>query len=215
MAEKKNTPDVPPKDDFHEDEIHDVDLRNRWLAGVLTWLVPGLGQWYQGRRAKAVLFFISIFGSFAYGCYIGSDPEYGFARVVYHSMREGDRHYYFFPQACIGVGAIPALAQSSRVAAGNPPLWGGFMAPPALNPADTNAPLPDDERLRHPTLHELQSRMPARFQMGRTYTVIAGLLNLLAIFDALEGPVFIGRRRKLEQEDDTEDEPAEDASAES
>ena len=31
-----------------------VPLKNRYLAGLLAWMVPGLGHWYQGRRAKAV-----------------------------------------------------------------------------------------------------------------------------------------------------------------
>ena len=35
-----------------------IDLKNPALAAVLSWLVPGLGQLYQGRTLKAVLFMV-------------------------------------------------------------------------------------------------------------------------------------------------------------
>ena len=41
-------------------------------AGVLSYLVPGLGQIYQGRYAKGILFLVSIYTLFFYGIYIGS-----------------------------------------------------------------------------------------------------------------------------------------------
>ena len=49
-----------------------IDLKDPALAALLAWLVPGLGHWYQGRRAKAVLYFICIMGLFAYGVYLSS-----------------------------------------------------------------------------------------------------------------------------------------------
>ena len=37
-----------------------IDLRNRPLAALLAWLVPGAGHFYQGRHAKGVLFLVCI-----------------------------------------------------------------------------------------------------------------------------------------------------------
>src|SRR5436309_3711541 len=41
-------------------------------AGVLSYLVPGLGQIYQGRVGKGVLFLVCIYTLFFYGLYQGS-----------------------------------------------------------------------------------------------------------------------------------------------
>src|SRR6188508_3427687 len=42
------------------------------LAGFLSYLVPGLGQVYQGRFGKGVLFFACIYVLFFYGNALGS-----------------------------------------------------------------------------------------------------------------------------------------------
>jgi predicted small lipoprotein YifL len=41
-----------------------------------------------------------------------------------------------------------------------------------------------------------------RFEMGTVYTVIAGLLNVLAIFDAYGGPLVFPPDEKKKQPDD-------------
>src|SRR5436309_3343053 len=42
------------------------------FAGVLSYLVPRLGQIYQGRVGKGVLFLVCIYALFFYGMYQGS-----------------------------------------------------------------------------------------------------------------------------------------------
>src|SRR4051794_13395817 len=42
------------------------------LAALLSYLVPGLGQIYQGRAAKGFLFLVCLYGLFFYGMYLGS-----------------------------------------------------------------------------------------------------------------------------------------------
>ncbi len=42
------------------------------LPGLLSFLVPGLGQIYQGRVGKGVLFLVCIYALFFYGMYLGS-----------------------------------------------------------------------------------------------------------------------------------------------
>ena len=186
------------------DEIEPVELRSAPLAALLTWFIPGLGQAYQRRYGKAALFFVCIMGIFLIGCYLGSDRDFGVARVVYYSMRPDDKRYYFFPQACVGIGVVPAVLQAARVSEGSPPMLGGFMAPPYLPRPGAAAPLRPGNH--GPTLDQIVAKIPDHFEMGTIYTVVAGLLNLLAIFDALEGPVFIGRRRERPAEDDADSE---------
>src|SRR5579862_7382096 len=41
------------------------------LAGLLSYLVPGLGQISQGRVGKGVLFMVSLLGMFFFGMYLG------------------------------------------------------------------------------------------------------------------------------------------------
>src|SRR5262249_33113576 len=40
-------------------------------AAFLSYLVPGLGQVYQGRVAKGLLFCVSLYALFFYGMYLG------------------------------------------------------------------------------------------------------------------------------------------------
>ena len=42
------------------------------VAGLLSYLVPGLGQIVQGRVGKGLLFFVCIYSLFFYGMYLGS-----------------------------------------------------------------------------------------------------------------------------------------------
>src|SRR5271170_1859358 len=42
------------------------------LPALLSFLVPGLGQIYQGRVGKGVLFLVCVYALFFYGMYLGS-----------------------------------------------------------------------------------------------------------------------------------------------
>src|SRR5436309_1990986 len=42
------------------------------LPALLSYLVPGLGQIYQGRIGKGTLFFVCVYGLFFYGMALGS-----------------------------------------------------------------------------------------------------------------------------------------------
>src|SRR5438105_4238656 len=54
----KKTPPAPPRPTYP-------------LAGLLGFIIPGLGQIYQGRMGKGVLFFFSIYALFFYGMALG------------------------------------------------------------------------------------------------------------------------------------------------
>ncbi|TWU06680.1 hypothetical protein CA54_50790 [Symmachiella macrocystis] len=67
------------------------------------------------------------------------------------------------------------------------------------------APLHDDSRIYSPTdLETANNELGRYFELGTLYTMIAGLLNVLAIYDAYEGPAY------GDGEDDDEEKPDKD-----
>ena len=187
-------------------EVFDTSrLKNPLLAAILAWLVPGLGHWYQGRKEKAVLFFVCIMSIFLFGCYLGSDREYGAARVVYSKWNKGEKRLFFIPQAFIGIAAIPAKLQENLVKQGLPPRWGGFMAPPnSLSAAKPKG---------NPTINDLHYSLGRYFDLGTIFTVIAGFMNILVVFDAVSGPVIevenkVQEKKKKKDSDDNEESDA-------
>jgi hypothetical protein len=184
-------------------------LKDPALAAFLAWLVPGLGHLYQGRTAKGILFFVCLMGTFAYGCYLGSSNQavaedgnvkVGPARVVYVSWSDEDQRLAYLCQACIGLPALPALVQANRAHNGNPPLLGGFMAPPKPEGGANDRVV--QALANQPTLHDLNEKLANFFELGTLYTMVAGLLNVLAIYDAWGGPVFPEEKK---DEDEAED----------
>lgn len=160
-----------------------VDLKDPFTAGVAAWLVPGAGHIYQGRYGKGILFAVCILGAFFYGLVLGE------GRSVYasFSLREGERRLPYIPQVCAGLPALPAVVQAIRVRSNKPPLWNGFEAPPVLpGPGRDPDNIPEDPTKW--TLSDLVLRMKDRFELATVYTMIAGLLNVLAIYDAVAGP---------------------------
>lgn len=143
-----------------------VELKDPGLAAFLAWLLPGLGHLYQGRLAKGTLFMVCILGTFFYGLFLGQ------GKVVYASWRPEDRRLAYICQVGVGLPALPALIQTRRVREHKEPLFGGIMKPPE-NGAELDR--------WHRELHRY-------FELGTVYTMIAGLLNVLAIYDAWGGP---------------------------
>jgi hypothetical protein len=191
-----------------------IDLRNPAAAAFLSWLVPGLGQLYQGRRFKGTAFMLSLMGAFVAGMWIGG------GNVVYASWRPGEKRLEFFGQAGIGAAAIPSLVQASFVAGPwHQPLGSaGWFAPPLLRgqlvsetyrqqviDRDPEIGPGDFDGLRFALrqpgdqLSLWRRRLGRFFDLGTLYTTIAGLLNLLVIYDAWSGPM-----RYPSTEDDTE-----------
>jgi len=189
----KNTSETP-------ESVLVIELYNPYIAGLLAWLVPGLGHWYQGRRAKAVLFAACIIPIFCLGAWLGSHRELGLVRNVYFAWEPTGwampRSYprpYFIPQACIGVVAIPAFFQARHVESGGAPFCNHLMAPPNA----TAAGLTPNVTAANATLDDIIAKLQFSYELGLLYTVVAGLLNLLAVFDAIDGPIS-SRKPKTE-----------------
>jgi len=256
-----------------------VNLRNPFLAGLLAFLIPGLGHWYQGRRFKAVIYAVCILGCFFGGLSIGHGQV-----VYFHWQNPENRTYAYLCQFWTGLPALPALWQAKyrdravfeenrldrdlstalratlrgvegelsgrvQIPAGHPGIGRGFSAPfegtlstatgpvpvtgqfsglkldpqvgagsrrrvvgyfdgtatgsaagPLVGPVEGSiprpfwdwygAPLADDDGSPDSQLNQAHRQLGSRFELGVVYTMIAGLLNVLAIFDAVYGPAY-------------------------
>ena len=179
-----------------------IDLRNPAIAAILAWLLPGAGHYYQRRYFKAAVYGLSIWtlvvAGLAMGSYRAASPagdgseSLFFARTVYCSWRPGDRRLAFIPQACVGVMAIPSLMQARTPRDADGSFWSAAFAPPRV-------PSESSTRPNQPTSNDVAANLHSWLDLSVLYTVTAGLLNLLAIFDALAGPTMT-----LEDEEEEE-----------
>jgi TM2 domain-containing membrane protein YozV len=167
------------------------------VAAVLSYLIPGLGQIYQGRIGKGLLFFFCVYALFFIGNYLGSGTvhikgeTYTVASNVYLPDTADRNNPFGLPrllanlynrpqfagQFWVGVAAWPAvwqyLSYDDRAEKGDP-LLGYFQRTPseaALNAVHTSG-----DKL---------------MELGWVFTVIAGVLNIMVIYDALAGPAFL------------------------
>lgn len=144
-----------------------VQLKNPALAALLAWLVPGLGHLYQGRIGKGILFFVTIVGLFLFGWAEGN------RQVVYFQWDKKEWRYHYIAQLGVGLLALPALVPN-----------GPFRVrlPPFLRELERNG---DEEE--KDALHRAYGW---RIDVAVIYTVVAGLLNMLVIYDAAAGPAL-------------------------
>ena len=206
---------------YEQEEGDDVvvDLRDPYWAALLAWLWPGAGHFYQRRYAKGFLFMVCVLSVFFYGLGLGR------GRCVYASFKKTDFRWQYICQAGAGAVALPAVAQAVVTSNGGDPLFvlcrryapkanyprqlgnaflvvededydgptlkDGFMAPPAGN-------VYQDHR---DTLGMWHYEMKHKYDIGTLYCVVAGLLNMLAIYDAFCGPAILTpeEKRKLEE----------------
>jgi hypothetical protein len=212
------------------------------LAAVLSYLVPGLGQLYQGRVGKGILFLVCIYTLFFYGLYLGTstvnagEERVSVSTAVYIPDTVENRVVSPDPMTRF-VNSLDDL----RVNLYNRPqflgqFWAGVVAWPAMiqyathnrtgsnqneedltrarrdlaNAVRENQPaqafrekaeeLVQSPNHRHPWLGQFQ-REPTpnllylatnasdkRLELGWVFTVIAGVLNIMVIYDALAGP---------------------------
>jgi hypothetical protein len=168
------------------------------LAGFLSYLVPGLGQIAQGRTGKGLLFMVCLLSLFHVGqamgnwqnVYVPVDENAG--RRNLNPIRSiVNQRWHFAGQVWIGIAAWPALWQYY----GGPvpdenvsKFWHNYQK----QPRDEH---PDWEVTRFQVNSE--KKMP---DLGWIYTVIAGMLNILVIYDAFAGPAY-GRQMTREHKE--------------
>jgi hypothetical protein len=157
------------------------------LAAFLSYLIPGMGQVYQGRVGKGLLFFFGLYVLFFYGMWMGqwrnvwlpdvSDmPQ---LQVAGNQLKGVPSALWYRPQFMgqfwIGTAAWPAVVQYATYdrTKDTGPIFGKFQRTPT-----------EDE------LNDIQRKASKRWDLGWVYTVIAGVLNLLVIYDAFAGAMF-------------------------
>ncbi len=166
----------------------EIDLRQPGLAALWAWLWPGAGHLYQRRYAKGILFMVCILSTYFFGLAMGG------GHVVYASWNQQEKRWQYFCQLGVGLPALPAVVQAQRVREGRDPLFGGLMAPPLIAPDHPQGPV-DQLADWHKDYH-------LYFELGTLYTMIAGLLNVLAIYDAYGGPVILHPEEESPDEGD-------------
>lgn len=168
-------------------------------AGFLSFLIPGLGQISQGRIGKGTVFMVCLLGLFFTGQALGdwknvylpnvaNQPpvEVGspaVLRIVNPLLHLGQpvikpvyHRWHYAGQFWIGVAAWPAIWQYNQL------------------------PVPAKET--NPFLHDFQKEPDAAEintllinsdktpDLAWVYTVIAGVMNILVIYDAYAGPAL-------------------------
>lgn len=147
------------------------DLRNPALAAFLTWLLPGLGHWYQGRKFKAILFGSCIIGIYLVGLWVGRGMVVYWTWINPLKDSENFRLSFVF-QSFVGGFTLPGIIQGLLSYMNKPPILEGWMAAPAQE-----------------VVNGLHPKIGRLVEIGTVYTAVAGLLNLLAMMDAYGGPV--------------------------
>jgi hypothetical protein len=164
-------PDKPLPNNIVESDGMTIDLKNRYLAAFLAFLFPGAGHFYQSRNGKAGLFCSCILILFVTGLILSGGT------CVYASWTNSDYRWHYVLQAGIGLPAAPAALNHWRNATNDNaerlPSIGDWMKRPSSEVV----------------LSSWHERTSAGFDLGTLFTMVAGLLNILVIFDAFGGPM--------------------------
>ena len=148
------------------------------LALLLAWIVPGLGHFYIGRRARGVIIMLVIAATFWVGVAVGGvmtvDAKY--------------ERWWFYAQALTGIHGIVGWYRQNLVyeqiqqfdppgrlenVRGEQVHWQQAWVDRMLAGRDPNFPLDEPLALVSPA-----------DTVARAYSGVAGLLNLMCIFDA-------------------------------
>jgi hypothetical protein len=171
------------------------------IAAMLSYLIPGLGQIYQGRIAKGILFFVCIYTLFFVGSSMGSgsvhlkrgdeSETYTVSSNVYLPDTADQNNPFNLPRLAANLYNRPQFAGQ---------FWVGLAAWPAIwqyvnySPQQKNGDplLGYFQRTPNETaLNAVHTSGDKLLELGWVFTVIAGVLNVLVIYDALAGPAFL------------------------
>jgi hypothetical protein len=193
MASQSTTPIPPPPRHYS------------LVAGFLSYLIPGLGQIYQGRVGKGVLFMVCLLAMFIGGQYLGDwqnvylpdlargqndvipwDNNPWHLPPILHPLANVYHRWHFAGQFWIGMAAWPALWQYNKLPVPDEqtsPFWHNFQR------------WPEDEN----KLNKYLTNNDKTPDVAWVYTVIAGVLNILVIYDAFAGPAYILQPTRLNE----------------
>ncbi|HEX3313704.1 MAG TPA: DUF6677 family protein [Gemmataceae bacterium] len=174
------------------------------IAGFLSFLVPGLGQIVQGRVTKGLMFLVLLLTLFHVGHAMGNyqnvylpppeppppgAPPLNLGQALYNSVVT--QRLPFAGQVWIGVAAWPALLQyfdyMPAAAEERYPFLKTYMRAPRNEPGADPTEAAVNDFIRN------SDKLP---DVGLIYTIIAGVLNILVIYDAYAGPAFLPPKKK-------------------
>ncbi len=132
---------------------------------------------------KGLLYLVCLYTLFFYGMNLGKWQNVYLPNYVEEGNVNAKKglasnlytRFQFVGQFPIGIAAWPALYQyysSGEDKDANPPMNGWMRAPSVVR------------------INELQRDTDKTWDLGWVYTIIAGVLNVLVIYDALAGPAF-------------------------
>lgn len=179
------------------------------LAGMLSFVVPGLGQIWQGwrwhcrsRLAKGLVLLVVLHAMFFYGQALGKWknvflPQYQQSlgeefRVWNVRVPDWLANVYWRPayalQFWMGLSAWPAVWNYCFPES---TLFAHYQPSPGAAGPGTNR-WERDQKIKefHRELNQIQLEpdMGKRWDLGLLYTMLAGVLNLLVIYEAYAGP---------------------------
>lgn len=198
------------------DDGSTIDLKRPAVAAFLSWLVPGLGQIVQGRRLKGLLFMAVLVPTFLAGMWLGDGRvvyaswkpgEKRWAFICQAGIGTAAIPALIQSWRLDGPARQPAFCSTFMA----PPLSRGQPVSPAYaavlektDPdieADDFRPLPPWQQFRPLPPPGMLDRTPADqlslwhkqlgrfFEIGTLYTMLAGMLNVLVVYDAFSGPM--------------------------
>lgn len=149
-----------------------------YLAAILAWLVPGAGHIYIGRRARGIIIFLTIAATFWTGVAFG-----GVMTVDYHNQR-----WWFVAQMCTGIhGLVSWYRQDAEYDKLRADLLKDEQFQKQRESYQGQAEL---SPLRQTYMDKVMQAggvalVAPTETIARAYAGIAGLLNVMCIFDAL------------------------------
>lgn len=146
-----------------------------YVALVLAWAIPGSGHFLIGQRARAIVFAITIHGLFAFGMLIGG----------LRAINPPDQAIWTYTEFLAGWPMLVANHLQKAMPAQLDALQQEYAKNrPSI--ADDEARLArEDYAKKFFAEHPLFTSNPKVQDIGAVYCGIAGMLNLLVIFDVL------------------------------
>ena len=137
------------------------------LAAALAWILPGAGHWYLGRRVRAVILFLAIHGLFWAGVGVGG----------VFTMNPREELWWSRAQFCTGASGVISWLRQDRT-----------YAEVVKDAIPSGARLTVEQRA-DAIGAELARRdlalVPPGGDIALVFSGVAGMLNLMAAFDAL------------------------------
>ena len=198
-----------------------VNLGNPYVAAVLAWLIPGAGHFYQRRFAKGLLFMVCVLATYFVGLGLGhgrvvyaslkkNDLRWQYplfqvhcgivalpAMVQAHKTKDGGDPYWVLCERYPADYREQSL-RFTEISKENPPadmpaktLKDGLMAPPGFVADPSNQDQETKELPNQDVLARWHFDYRHFYELGTLYTMVAGILNLLAVYDAFCGPAIL------------------------